>query len=296
MWHVISFDVTHQNLYIREWCKVTKNMIMNIELISKRVLLFIPVVALVILTAGAAAQEDNNISVRVNAPEFVSDTFDVTIDIYDVVDLYSGQFDLSFDPDVVKVTGVYDGEIDGATVPIDNKDMYLMEDSRIRVLCNNDYIKNPYGVGGSGYLASIRFEVVGDDGDTSAFELSDGLLSGYKSHDNPILAGNPRETEINADWSGDVVTIGNVGTETTTSTPVQTATPRSSTPPSLDSGAGSVTASTPATEHASDAAVPVEASERDEPGGWGVLAEHNFIGTYLLIGLLAFTYTLISLK
>lgn len=273
-------------------------MIMKIELISKMILLFIPVVALVIFTTGAAAQEEENVSVIVNAPEFVSGTFDVTIDIYDVIDLYGGNFDLSFDPDVVNANGVYEGEIDGTTVTIDNKDTYLMEDGRVRVLFNIDDEENPEGMSGSGYVASIHFEVVGDDGDISALELSKGVLSCYGSDSHPYLAGNRIiPPEINADWSGDVVTIGNagIGDAATAETPVQTATPRSS-PSSLDLGTGSVAASTPATEHVSDAAVPVGTSARDEPDGWGVLAEHNFIGTYLFIGLLAFAYTLILLR
>jgi len=273
-------------------------MIMKTELLSKKILLFIPVVALIVFTTGVAAQEEENVSVRVNAPEFVSGTFDVTIDIYNVIDLYGGQFDLSFDPDVVNVNDVHEGEIDGATVTIDEWGL-VDGDRRVRMLFNIDDEENPVGVSGSGYLASIRFEVVGDDGDTSALGLSDGVLSWYESDDHPLLAGNAIiPPEINADWSGDVVTVGDTGTvetEKTASTSVQTTTPRSSVS-SLDSGAGSVTASTPATEHASDAAVPVGISERDEPDGWDVLAEHNFIEIYSFIGLLASIYTLTLLK
>jgi len=294
MWHAISFDVTYQKLYMRKWCNVTKNMIMNIWIIPKRMLLFIPVVALVILTTGAAAQEEESVRVIVNAPEFVSGTFDVTIDIEGVIDLTSGQFDISFDPDVVNVNDVYDGEIDGTTMPIDM--WRLVEEDRARVL-----VKLPDSglVSGSGYLTTIKFEVVGNDGDTSALEVSDGLLNTYTSDGRLVSGDRPELGEINADWSGDVVTVGDAGTvetEKTASTPVQTATPRLTSPSSLDSGTGLVTASTPAAEHVSDAAVPVETSEGDEPGGWGVLAEHNFIGTYLFIGLLAFAYTLILLK
>jgi len=270
-------------------------MIMETELISKKVLLLIPVAALLIFTTGAAAQEEENVSVRVNAPEFVSGTFDVTIDIYNVIDFYGGQFDLSFDPDVVNANGVYEGEIDGTTVPIDNKDTYLMEDSRVRVIFNIDDEENPEGVSGSGYLASIRFEVVGDDGDVSDIEIYEGLISCYGSDSHPCLAGNRIEQETDADWSGDVVTVGNVGTVTTTSTPVHAATPRSSSS-SLDSDAEPVTTSTPGAEHASDAAVPVGTSARDEPDVWEVLAEHNFIEIYSFIGLLAFAYTLTLLK
>jgi hypothetical protein len=209
-----------------------------------------------------------------------------------VVDLTSGNFDLYFDPDVVNVNDVCDGEIDGTTVPIE--DWLLMDEDRVRVL-----IKLPDAglVSGSGYLTTIKFEVVGDDGDTSTLEVSDGELFSCITYYFQTYSSS-EIVEINADWSGDVVTVGDTGTvETgkTASTPVQTATPRSS-PSSLDSGAGSVTASTPATEHASDAAVPVGTSERDEPDVWGVLAEHNFIEIYSFIGLLAFTYTLALLK
>ncbi|MCK4458959.1 MAG: hypothetical protein KAU52_04455, partial [Methanosarcinales archaeon] len=68
--------------------------------------------ALMILTMAQKTQ------VYVNAPEVVSGAFNVTIDIYKVIDLDSGQFDLSFDPNVVNVTTVCAGNIDGTTVPI----------------------------------------------------------------------------------------------------------------------------------------------------------------------------------
>ena len=267
-------------------------MIMKAEPISKRMLLFMPVVALIVFTTGVAANEEENVSIRVNAPEFVSGTFDVTIDIDGVTDLTSGNFDLSFDPDVVNVNDVCDGEIDGTTVPIDM--WLLMDEDRVRVL-----VKLPDAglVSGSGYLTTIKFEVVGDDGDTSTLEVSDGELFSCITHYFQTYSSSEL-VEINADWSGDVVTVGNadmVGAAATASTPVPTATPRSS-PSSLDLGVGLVTASTPTTDHASDAAVPVETSGADEPDGWGMLAKHNFIGTYLLIGLLAFAYTLMLLR
>ena len=266
-------------------------MIMKTELISKRVLLFIPVVALIVFTTGAAAQEEENVSVRVNAPEFVSGTFDVTIDIYNVVDLTSGNFDLYFDPDVVNALDVESGNIDGTEVPLD---MWRVMDDKVIVIIK---LPDTGFVSGSGYLATIRFEVAGNDGDTSALEVSDGELFSYIQYDSALhgYEGSTENEEINVDWSGDVVTVGNVGTVTTTSTPVHAATPRSSSS-SLDSDAVPVTTSTPATEHASDAAVPVGTSERDEPDVWEMIAANNFIEIYSFIGLLAFIYILILLK
>jgi hypothetical protein len=58
--------------------------------------------------------------VCVNAPEIVSGAFNATVDVYNVADLDSGQFDLSFDSSVVNVTGVDPGNIDGTTVPVSN--------------------------------------------------------------------------------------------------------------------------------------------------------------------------------
>ena len=266
-------------------------MIMHIELISKRILLFVPVVALIVFTTGVAANEEENVSVRVNVPEFVSGTFDVTIDIDDVIDLTSGNFKLYFDPDVVNVNDVESlGNIGGTEFDVQNN---VVGDKVIVTF----KVRDTGMVSGSGCLATINFEVVGNDGDTSTLEVSDEGLFGYIPPDNPVLSENPTDNEINADWSGDVVTVGDAGTgdAATASTPVMTATPRPP-PSSLDSGAEPVTASTPGAEHVSDAAVPVGTSKRDEPDWWDVLAEHNFIGTYLFVGLLAFTYTLILLR
>lgn len=270
-------------------------MIMKIEPISKKILLFIPVVALMLFTTGVAAQEEENVSVRVNAPEFASGRFDVTIDIHNVIDLTSGNFDLSFDPDVVTALDVESGSIDGTEVPLEM--CRIMDDMVIVTIKLPDVGK----VSGSGYLATIKFEVVGNDGDTSALEVSSEKIFSYITYGSILhgYEGSTEHKEINADWSGDVVTVGDAGTvetEKTASTPVQTTTPRSSSALSLDSGAGSVAASTPGAEHASDAAVPVGTSERDEPDGWDVLTEHNFIEAYLFIGLLAFAYTLILLR
>ena len=268
-------------------------MVMKTDLIPKKILLFIPVMALIAFTASAVAQEEENVSIKVNAPEFVSGTFDVTIDIDGVTDMTSGQLDISFDPDVVNVNDVCDGEIDGTTVPIE--DWLLMDGAdRVRVL-----VKLPDAdlVSGSGYLTTINFEVVGDDGDTSTLEVSDGELFSCITYYFQTYSSSEL-VEINADWYGDVVTVGDTGTvETgkTASTPVRTATPRLA-PSSLDSGAEPATTSTIATEHVSDASVPVGASEKGGPDWWDVFVEHNFIGTYLFIGLLAFTYTLILLR
>ena len=70
-------------------------------------------------SAALQAEDTVTVTVTVNAPEYVEETFNVTIDVDNVTDLNSGQFDLSFDSSVVNVTDVRDGEIDGVGVLVE---------------------------------------------------------------------------------------------------------------------------------------------------------------------------------
>ena len=140
--------------------------------------------------------------VCVNAPETVSDAFNVTIDIHNVADLCSGQFDLSFNSSVVNVTDVDSGSIGGTEVHIDM--WRLMDDSRVRML-----FRCPCAtvVSGSGLLATIHFKVTGAAGDRSALDISDGQLFGLL----PVDYINFTSVEINeipAIWNDCEVTIG----------------------------------------------------------------------------------------
>ena len=107
----------------------------------------------------------------VNAPESVSGTFDATIDIADVTDLATGQFDISFNASVVNVAGVDSGSISAIEVVLDG--WTFMDTDTVRVIFN---LPGADGVSGSGTLATIHFTVTGTSGDTSALAISDGLL------------------------------------------------------------------------------------------------------------------------
>jgi len=136
--------------------------------------------------------------VYVNAPETVSDAFNTTIEIYNAADLDSGQFDLWFDSSVVNVTGVSSGSVDGTTVPIDAWN--FTDADTIRVLFN---LSGVDGISGSGTIATISFEITGTVGDTSALNISDGLLVDTESdkisalwNDCDVAIGAP--VEVNA--------------------------------------------------------------------------------------------------
>jgi hypothetical protein len=265
-------------------------MIMKTELLSKRILLFISIVVLVIFTTGVAA-EDTDVDVRVNAPEYVAGTFEVTIDIENVNDLDSGQFDLSFDSGVVNVEEVEAGSIDDTEIPVAM--WRRMDDDMIRVLFN---LPGDDVASGSGYLTKIVFEIVGDVGGTSVIDISDGLLF-EPDPDNPD--SSKWVPEISANWFNDNITVGtstSISTSVTTSTADTTPTPVATfvQTTSSDSTPRSTTSYTPAAQD--DIAVPTEISERDEPDGLELMTTHNFIAIYSFIGLLAFSYTLILLR
>ena len=135
--------------------------------------------------------EESRAQVCVNAPEIVSDAFDATIDISNVVDLDYGQFDLTFDPGVVNVTAVYDGRISGKQVPIVSWE--FIDADTITVMFNPP---GATGVRGSGQIATISFEVTGSQGDMSVLDISDGTLTDMVADEIPAI------------WNDSEVTVG----------------------------------------------------------------------------------------
>jgi len=136
------------------------------------------------------------VTVTVNAPEYVAveeETFTATIDVYGVTDFSAGNFDLSFDPDVLKVSEVKEGEINGEEIPI-----YMwrfMDTDTVRVAI----MLKPVGekcVSGSGYLAEIEFDVKGEEGEESKIDISNGKL------------GNVSAKKIPANWINATIIIG----------------------------------------------------------------------------------------
>ncbi|RZN44045.1 MAG: hypothetical protein EF813_00255 [Methanosarcinales archaeon] len=155
-----------------------------------------PGVAAIILLLAVCAAHAAAVTVSVDAPEYVSNSsFDAAIRIDQVGDMDSGQFAISFNSSVLNVTDIKgdikNGEIGGMEVPVENK--YFIGEDTIGLLFNLPGIS---GVSGSGSLATIVFEVVGNDGDTSFLNLSDELLV------------NTEADLIDADWIGGMVTIG----------------------------------------------------------------------------------------
>lgn len=154
----------------------------------------------------AAEQTEDTITVTVNAPAYVAEgeTFNVTIDVANITAFNSAQFDLSFDSSVLNVTGVADGRLDGTTIPVS---MWAPVDAgTVKVLVS---VPIGEGVSGSGNLAEIRFELVGEPGDRSELNISCGLLV------------NKNAEEIPAAWIDDEITIGQITAAVNVNAPEQ---------------------------------------------------------------------------
>jgi len=90
------------------------------SIVQKMILIVLAILLIACTAAGNEAEidPDADVNVTVNAPEYVSeDTFEVTIDVTEVTGLNSGQFDLIYDPDVLKVQSFEDGNIDDTEIP-----------------------------------------------------------------------------------------------------------------------------------------------------------------------------------
>ncbi len=272
--------------------------------IVKKISLFISIALFVSLTIGVAAEgdidPDADVNVTVNAPEYVSeDTFEVTIDVTEVSNICSAQFDLTFDPDVINIdnikTDVESGMIDDKELPVSS--CRLLDDDRIRVIIFDFNLIEEGGISGSGYIAKIIFTVVGATGDTSAIDF-------YESDESTKKLTDAERELIDANWFGTNVTIGTAPptpaetptpTESPTvvavSVPTPTATPIDT--PSLDLSSNPSTR-TARVQGAESEVLPATPSKKD--GLQDVFTTHNFIATYSLIGLLAFIYSLRLLK
>jgi len=135
------------------------------------------------------------VTVSIDAPDDASPDSDFTasINISEVTDFDSCNYDITFDALVLRLDDVASGLIGSTTVPVD---MYNeLSSGTYRVIQN---VPGVAGVTGSGYLAVLHFHVIGAEGDSSAISLYNGVLS-----DNQ--AG-----EITATWAGDSVDITSV--------------------------------------------------------------------------------------
>jgi len=147
----------------------------------KRSTLFGICFAAFLVAFAAVPAQAQQTTVSLNTPELVKgSTVHAAVEIDEVNNLDAGQFDLSFNPDVLKVVNVEDGSIEGTKIPIQWR---LIDDNTVRVIFN---LEGVTGISGSGQLARIGLEMIGDG--ESDLLISNGLL------------GNIEASKIDTDW------------------------------------------------------------------------------------------------
>jgi len=162
----------------------TKSLIVSIIILT--ILLISPIG----IITGADPLE-GTVTVSVTAPDIVEmgDSFNVTINISQVQDFKGSNFDVSFNPDIINVTGVTGGMINDTSVPLDS---WIFADvGKIKIILFVDGILT--GVSGEGYLAKIQFQSISPG--TSNINLSDGKIA------------NKYVQEIPAEWNNDTTQI-----------------------------------------------------------------------------------------
>ncbi len=144
---------------------------------KKGILRIIVVMALMVLLAVPASPVVAAPSVSVGLPAAqvpVGGSFDVTIDVADLVDFDAAQYDVTYDPAVIQVTDVSNGLVGTDEIPVGLWGLIPTgTQGTVRVINN---VPDYPGVDGSGYLAVIHFSVVGSAGTDSDITFSNGLL------------------------------------------------------------------------------------------------------------------------
>ena len=160
-----------------------------------------------LLTTSALANGSAVAEVSLDVPGGVASGSDVlvTVDVSQLQSFDACNYNVSFDPTVLRLDSVTSGDIGGTVIPVD----IANENSpgKYTIVQNVPGLR---GVSGSGYLAELHFHVIGSSGARSAINLSNGVL------------GNNQAQAIPATWTGGSVSIPSTGgglPPTTTQTP-----------------------------------------------------------------------------
>jgi hypothetical protein len=133
------------------------------------------------------------VSIDAPAEAAAGSDFTANVNISEVTDFDSCNYDVTFDATVLRLDNVTSGLIGSTPIPIDISNE--ISSGTWTVVQN---VSGVTGISGSGYLAVLHFHVVDSGGDSSAISLSNGMLS------------NSQAVEITATWVGDTVNITSV--------------------------------------------------------------------------------------
>jgi len=172
------------------------------------------------LTTPTPTPTPNSGEVLLQIPSHAYPCADIsaTVAIGDVAGLQYGDFDVTYDPDILEVTGVSDGEVGGVAVPAAGNWELLGsgEDEQGELRLSVDLVSQEAGVDGRGSLCVIRFHVpcsAAADEDTP-LAFNDNELYDHNSDPLPLT------------WTGSLFTVKESPTPQPTSTPQATSTPK----------------------------------------------------------------------
>jgi hypothetical protein len=150
------------------------------------------------VTPTAATPPVGSVIVSIDSPQTVIKStgryFHALVKITSVSNFDIAQYDITYDPDVIKVQDVTAGDISGTTIPIEEWG-FVPASTQGTVRIVNSVPHSP-GVSGEGYLADIYFKVMGDLGDSSVISFVGSLM-----------IGNNVGIEFSAVWTDGSVTI-----------------------------------------------------------------------------------------
>ena len=154
-------------------------------------------VVLILIVAGggvlqqitpASAATSTSVSITIPGTVVSGSNFTATVNITQVANFDAANYDISFDPTVLRLDGVTNGNIGGKVIPIEVSNQ--ISPGIFRVVAN---VPGFPGVSGSGYLSVLRFSVIGSLSTSTSINLSNGVL------------GNNLAVLIPATWSGALI-------------------------------------------------------------------------------------------
>ena len=159
-------------------------------------------------TATATTTPVGSVTVSIDAPATVDKSagkyFHVLVKITDVTNFDSAQYDITYDPSVIIIQtdgGVTAGNISGTIIPIGEWG-YVPANTQGTVRIFNSVPKAP-GVSGEGYLADIKFKIMGNPGNSSVISF----IEGFGNPQGYLTIGNNAAEEITATWINSSVVI-----------------------------------------------------------------------------------------
>lgn len=159
-------------------------------------------------TPTATTPATGSVTVSIDSPETVKKSsgryFHVFVAITPVDDFFMAQYDISYDPDVIRVQDVRVGDISGTATRIEEWG-YVPANTQgtLRIFNTVPASAGADSISGEGYLADIYFKIMGDPGDSSVISFIEGL-GDPAGH---LTISNNQLLEIATTWINASVTI-----------------------------------------------------------------------------------------